>query len=119
MLKLITKIFGSKHERDIKVLHPIVDEIGRYYDEYESLSDEQLTAKTDEFKERISNGESLDDLLPEAFAVVKQACKRLVGKSWDVSGIEITWDMIPYDVQLMGGIVLHQGKITEMATGEG
>ncbi|PJA29422.1 MAG: preprotein translocase subunit SecA [candidate division Zixibacteria bacterium CG_4_9_14_3_um_filter_46_8] len=118
-MNIITKIFGSKHDRDVKKVLPIIEEINRYYDEYETLSDDQIKGKTDEFRKRLSDGESLDDILPEAFAVVKQTCKRLCGKSWDVCGIEITWDMVPYDVQLIGGIVLHEGKITEMATGEG
>jgi len=114
-----TKIFGSKHERDIKKLQPLVEQINTFYEEYETLSEEQLRAKTDEFKERIANGETTDDLLPEAFAAVKQACKRLLGTKWTVVGREATWDMVPYDVQLIGGIVMHQGKIAEMATGEG
>lgn len=119
MANIITKIFGSKHERDIKKIYPLVDQINQFYTEYESLSDEQLQAKTPEFKERLSNGEAIDDLLPEAFATVKQACTRLNGKAYTVVGRDVTWEMIPYDVQLVGGIVLHQGKIAEMATGEG
>jgi len=114
-----TKIFGSKHERDVKKLQPLVDQINAFYEEYEKLSEEQLKAKTEELKERIAEGETTDDLLPEAFAAVKQACKRLLGTKWNVVGRESTWDMVPYDVQLIGGIVLHQGKIAEMATGEG
>ncbi len=117
--KIITKIFGSKHQRDIKKTQPLVEEINRIYPGLSTLSDEQLTAKTEEFKKRLADGETLDDILPEAYAVVKDTCRRLVGKKWDVSGIEITWDMIPYDVQLVGAVVLHQGKIAEMATGEG
>ncbi|MFH2036327.1 MAG: preprotein translocase subunit SecA, partial [Candidatus Zixiibacteriota bacterium] len=76
-------------------------------------------AKTDDFRKRLADGEELDDILPEAFAVVKSACQRLCGTSWDVAGIETPWNMVPYDVQLFGGVVLHQGKIAEMATGEG
>ncbi len=116
---LITKIFGTKHERDVKKLWPVVERINQYFEQFNSLTDEQLQKKTEEFKERLAAGETLDDLLPEAFAVVKQACKRLLGKKWMVVGHEITWDMVPFDVQLLGGIVLHQGKIAEMATGEG
>jgi len=119
MKSLITKIFGTKHDRDLKKLWPIVEDINRHYEEYESLSDEELRGKTDEFKTRLEQGETPEDILPEAYAVVKQACKRLKGQSWEVAGIETEWDMIPYDVQLLGGIVLHQGRITEMATGEG
>ncbi len=117
--KLITKIFGTKHERDVKKLWPIVEEINQYFEQFNSLTDQEIQKKTEEFKERLAAGETLDDILPEAFAVVKQACKRLLGKKWNVVGREITWDMVPFDVQLLGAIVLHQGKIAEMATGEG
>jgi len=116
---VLTKIFGSKQERDVKKILPLVEEINSICKGLEKLSDEELSAKTEEFKERLSQGETLDDLLPEAFAVVKETCRRLVGKRWDVSGIEIEWDMVPFDVQLVGAVVLHQGKIAEMATGEG
>ena len=116
---IITKIFGSKHDRDEKKILPLVMEINKYYEEYQSFSEEDLKAKTDEFKKRLSNGETLDDILPEAFAVVKEVCRRHVGKKWNVVGHELLWEMVPYDVQLIGGIVLHQGKIAEMATGEG
>ncbi len=118
-MSVITKIFGSKHERDIKKIRPIVEEINNWYEKFDSLTDEQIQAKTEEFKKRLYEGETLDEILPEAFAVVKQTCKRLVGRSWEVRGIKATWDMIPYDVQLIGAIVLSQGKIAEMATGEG
>ncbi|MHB2149187.1 preprotein translocase subunit SecA [Calditrichota bacterium LG25] len=117
--KLITKIFGTKHERDVKKLWPIVEQINEYFEQFEKLSDEELQKKTEEFKERLAAGETTDDILPEAFAAVKQACKRLLGKKWMVVGREMTWNMVPFDVQLLGGIVLHQGKIAEMATGEG
>ncbi|MEE9443736.1 MAG: preprotein translocase subunit SecA [candidate division Zixibacteria bacterium] len=119
MRSLITKVFGTKHDRDIKKLKPIVEEINGYFDQFDSLSDDELKAKTGEFKKRMAEGEILDDILTEAFAAVKQACTRLYGQSWEVAGIETEWNMIPYDVQLIGGIVLHRGKITEMATGEG
>ena len=119
MANVFTKIFGSKYDRDRKKLEPIVTEINKYFDSYQELSDEQIQAKTEEFKERIAAGETTDDLLPEAFAVVKQACKRLNGQTFKVVGRDVTWDMVPYDVQLIGGIVLHRGKIAEMATGEG
>ena len=117
--KLLTKIFGSKHQRDIKKIMPIVSLINQHYQEYQKLSDDQLKAKTAEFKERLAKEETIDDILPEAFAVVRETCRRLLGKRWEVCGIEIEWDMVPYDVQLIGAVVLHQGKITEMATGEG
>lgn len=161
MLNVIKKLFGDKYAKRIKDLWPIVDEINEEYKKLVNLSDDELKAKTAEFKEKIlehtaetknkieelkqqlqSNEEFdfhsiyeeldelkvqlndeyeeiLDALLPEAFAVVKSTCERLRGKSWNAAGYKITWDMVPYDVQLIGGIVLHQGKIAEMATGEG
>lgn len=119
MANIITKIFGTKHGRDIKKIRPLVDEINEQLEEIRSLADDQLRAKTEEFKKRLAEEETLDDILPEAFAVVKETCQRLCGTSWDVVGIKTEWNMVPYDVQLIGGIVLHQGKISEMATGEG
>lgn len=166
MANLLTKIFGSKHERDVKKTLPLVEEINRIYETYHNLSDEELKGKTDEFKRRIKEATSdleeqysdlknrrlgpqanelsadekreldeelnrineeikkkekeiLDEILPEAFAAVKETCRRLMGKRWEVCGIEIEWDMIPFDVQLIGAVVLHQGKIAEMSTGEG
>jgi len=116
---LLQKVFGSKHGRVVKRLAPVVEEINRFAASYQALSDEELRGKTAEFRARLAEGEELDDVLPEAFAAVKEACRRLVGKSWPVVGVETRWDMVPYDVQLIGGIVLHQGKIAEMATGEG
>ena len=115
----LKKVFGSKNERELKKLYPIVDQINEYFEKFNALTDEEIQAKTTEFKERLAQGETLDDLLPEAFAVVKQACKRLVGRKWMAAGSEIEWNMVPFDVQLIGGIVMHQGKIAEMATGEG
>lgn len=117
--KVFSKIFGSKYERDYKRLRPIVFEINRNFEMFKKLSDHELERKTDEFRSRIKEGEKIDEILPEAFAVVKEVCRRLLGKKWSVCGIETTWDMVPFDVQLMGGIVLHEGKIAEMATGEG
>src|SRR5581483_8855883 len=162
MLKLLENIFGSKKEKDVEELLPVVDEINEIYEGLASLSDEELRGKTVEFRARIHDvigdleAESkelkerlkedvpheereqildrlteigkeldeqtkavLDELLPEAFAVVKDACRRLVGQTFTVAGQQTKWDMIPFDVQLIGGIVLHQGKIAEMATGEG
>ena len=116
---LLTKIFGSKNERELKSIRPIIKEINEIYPEYASLTDEEIKGKTAEFKQRLTEGETLDDILPEAFALVKDVCRRLVGRSWMVIGHETKWDMIPYDCQLIGGIVLHKGKIAEMATGEG
>jgi preprotein translocase subunit SecA len=172
-MSLLTKIFGSKHDRDIKRIRPRVDEINAIYPTLRDLADSELRAKTDKFKAQISeataevrdelvkinaflrgesetNGvdrseaapqlstdelrhqlaelekeerqiikETLDAILPEAYAVVKETCRRLCGQTWNVVGHPIKWDMVPYDVQLIGGIVLHEGKISEMATGEG
>ena len=159
-----TVLGGSKHDKDVKALRPIVDEINRICDTLTPLSDDELTAKTTEFRTRIllavhdlveeadairerlrtdasieHNDRSdlyarinaneneqftavqatLNEILPEAFAVVKEVCRRLVGHRYSVVGNETTWDMVPYDVQLIGAIVLHQGKISEMSTGEG
>ncbi|MDH7515498.1 MAG: preprotein translocase subunit SecA [Bacteroidota bacterium] len=164
MLQFISKLFGGKKsERDIRELLPIVEQINAHYAELQSLTDDELRAKTQEFKRRIADAtgdiekrieelreklrsdteeefdrvavheeieelekelhetieETLDEILPEAFAVVKDTCRRLVGKEFEVVGHKVVWDMIPFDVQLIGGIVLHQGKIAEMATGEG
>jgi preprotein translocase subunit SecA len=162
MLSVIKKIFGDKHTKDTKRIQPIVEEINKYFDEFKKLTDEELKAKTVEFRARIKevtqeleteiaeikeklqgelpleesetlweNLEALekeldetiaakvDELLPEAFAVVKDTCRRLVGQTWEITGHKILWDMVPFDVQLHGGVVLHEGRIAEMATGEG
>jgi preprotein translocase subunit SecA len=116
MLKVLV---GDKHGRERKRLWPIIEEINGLAASMESYSDDQLQAKTKEFRRRLGEGEDLDDILTEAFAVVKEACRRNLGRSWNVTDQEFTWDMVPYDVQLFGGIVLHEGKIAEMATGEG
>jgi preprotein translocase subunit SecA len=116
---VLKKILGSKNQREVKRLWPFVPPINEIEAGYQQLSDEQLRAKTDEFRRRLADGVTLDELLPEAFAAVKNACRRMVGKEWVVRGRPYKWDMIPFDVQLLGGIVLHQGKIAEMATGEG
>ena len=119
MIKLIASIFGTKHTRDIKRLRPLVAEINRFDEAFKALSDDELRAKTQELRDRLKGGQTLDDILCEAFAVVKNACRRMVGTEIDVCGHKLTWDMVPFDVQLMGGIVLHKGKIAEMQTGEG
>jgi preprotein translocase subunit SecA len=117
---LLKSVFGSRHERELRRTKPIVDEINRLSAEWDALPDDAIQAKTAEFRTRFEQGQdTLDDLLPEAFAAVKQACKRLCGKTWDVCGIPLTWQIVPYDVQLVGGVMLHEGKIAEMATGEG
>ena len=116
---VLKQIFGSKNDRDIKKMRPLVAKINALEVEYQKLTDEQLKAKTPEFRERLANGETLDDILCEAFAAVKNACRRLCGTTVHVSGHDLTWDMVPFDVQLIGGMTLHHGKIAEMATGEG
>ena len=141
---ILTRIFGSKSERDINKIIPFVEEINGLYEEYHSLTDEQLREKTNEFKKAIAEErekikkehselleeeleelilerekELLDEILPQAYAMVKEVCRRLMGKSWEVCKQKIVWDMIPFDVQLIGAVVLHQGKIAEMVTGEG
>ncbi len=103
---LIQKIFGTYSERELKSIYPIADKIEALEEEYRGLTDEQLQAKTPEFKQRLQQGETLDDILPEAFAAVREAADRVLG-------------LRPYRVQLIGGIVLHQGRIAEMKTGEG
>lgn len=162
---ILTKVFGTKSDRDIKKLWPLVEEIKKHEDGLASLSDDQLKGKTDSYREMLaeataeldsqineikqkmdSNDESisleerreladsldeletqwldtiedvLEEIMPEAFAVLKETCRRFVGKKWKVAGSEIEWNMIPYDVQLVGGIAMHQGDISEMKTGEG
>ena len=103
---LIKSIFGTYSERELKHIYPIVDRIEALSEEYKAMSDAQLQAKTGEFKERLQKGETLDDILPEAFATVREAADRVLG-------------LRPYRVQLVGGVVLHQGRIAEMKTGEG
>lgn len=162
MFNFIKKIFPSKHEKDVKELLPIVEEINEFYESYKNLSDDELRAKTAEFKDIIKKNtqeyedklvelrskltndithderkeiydeleetekaldetieDTLNEILPQAFAVVKDTCRRLCGKEWLAAGQRVQWEMIPFDVQLIGGMVLHQGKIAEMATGEG
>jgi len=116
---LLKTIIGTKNQRDLKKIRPLVDRINQIEQEYQSLSEEQLKGKTEEFRRRLREGATTDELLCEAYAVVKNACRRLVGKPVEVCGHTLVWDMVPFDVQLIGGIALHQGKIAEMATGEG
>ena len=103
---ILTKLFGTRSQREVKRIQPFVDEILQLEEEYKNLSEEALKAKTGEFKQRLEDGEDLEDLLPEAFAAIREAADRVLG-------------MRPYPVQLIGGIVLHQGRIAEMKTGEG
>ncbi len=110
---------GTRNERFLRDVQSTVEEINAMTESYQQLTDEELQAKTQEFKYRLRMGETLDELLPEAFAAVKDTCRRLIGTSWTVRGQDNEWNMIPYDVQLIGAVALHQGKIAEMATGEG
>ncbi|MCJ7663523.1 MAG: preprotein translocase subunit SecA, partial [Desulfobacterales bacterium] len=103
---VVKKVVGSKNERELRRIQPLVEQIGALEPQIQPLDDHRLAAKTGEFKERLERGEPLDDLLPEAFAAVREAARRTLGER-------------PYDVQLSGGAVLHEGKIAEMATGEG
>ena len=163
MLKIFEKVFGSKHDKDIKKIQPIIATINELQAAMSSLSDDQLRQKGDELKKKVRNvleplelekknltlklenpdinleeaevinvrldslaeeyekttATALDEILPETFALVKETCRRLKGLSYQVMGREMIWDMVPYDVQLIGGVVLHSGKISEMATGEG
>ena len=105
-MSLFTKIFGTSSQRELKSIYPIADRVDALEEEYKSLTDAQLQAKTPELKERLANGETLDDILPEAFAACREAAWRVIG-------------LRPYRVQVVGGIVLHQGRIAEMKTGEG
>ena len=102
---IISKLFGTRSERELKKIQPVVDQILALEEEYKALTQEQLQGKTAQFKARLAEGETLDDLLPEAFAAIREAAWRVLG-------------MRPYPVQLIGGIVLHQGRIAEMKTGE-
>ena len=120
MFLSILKLFaGSHHRKFLRKCAPLVKRINALETEYQKLSDDQLRAKTEEFKNRHAKGESLDALLPEAFAVVKNAARRLCGTKATVCDHELPWEMVHFDVQLVGGIALHQNKIAEMATGEG
>ena len=161
MMDVLTKIFGSKHDRDVKKAQPIVQDVNAIFVQLESLSDDALRAKTTEFRDKLAaetkesrdrltsfrkqlsglegpprqaildqiddtdcdikdiEQDVLDELLPEAFAVFKETSRRMLGREWKRAGEPFAWDMVPYDVQLIGGLTLHQGKIAEMATGEG
>ena len=120
MLKQIfQKIFKPQSDRDFQRMQPQVAAVNEFAKSYQDLSEEELSGKTAEFRARLAEGASLDDLLPEAFGLVKEACRRHAGRSWNVVGRETSWNMVPYDVQIVGGIALHEGAITEMATGEG
>ena len=123
MAQILKKLFGSYQDRVVKKMSKKVELINEIYERYlsEIKTEEDIKAKTELFKERLKNGETTDELLPEAFALVKRACKYLVDNEVEaeVSGHMKKWDMVPFDVQLIGGMVIHSGNIAEMATGEG
>tara|TARA_B100000700_G_scaffold87464_1_gene98501 strand:+ start:534 stop:3590 length:3057 start_codon:yes stop_codon:yes gene_type:complete len=143
---LINSVFGSRSDREIKLLYPIVDEINQLAEKLKNKSDEELRQRTIELMDDIqssreeaeskakdeisdkdeaknfilrSEQKKLDSILPEAFSMVKETCRRMCGSSWNVVGRELSWDMVPYDVQIIGGIILHRGNVAEMKTGEG
>ena len=116
---ILKKIIGSKNERDLKKMRPLIEKINALDEEYKALTDEQLQAKTPEFQRRLKNGETLEDIELEAFAAVKNASRRLCGSEVEVCGHPIGWNMVHFDVQLIGGLAIHKGMIAEMATGEG
>ena len=139
-MNLLKLLFGTKNDRELKKLWPIVREINRIEEKLQSenLTDEDFPKRTAELKARVAETiaktmpknpdkdqeksvvqAALDAVLPEAYALLKNACRHLVGTTEEVCGHTLTWNMIPFDVQLIGGIVLHQGKISEMQTGEG
>ena len=117
--KIIGKVLGSKSEREWKRAQPLIDEVNGLCDEMNDLDDAALRERTSEFRKRLDEGEDLEELLPEAFAVSKQVCRRLLGHEYDVCGKPMVWNMVPYDVQIFGGWTMHRGRIAEMATGEG
>ncbi len=113
------RLKGRTYRRFVRKAQPVVARINKIEEEYQGLTDEQLRAKTDEFRARLKEGEKLEALLPEAFAAVKNAARRLMGRTIVVRGHELTWEMVHYDVQLIGGMALHNNMVAEMATGEG
>jgi preprotein translocase subunit SecA len=119
MFGILKKIFGTAQSRLLKKYARLIPEINAFEESYRSLSDEELRYKTLEFKERLAKGASLESLLPEAFAAVKNVCRRMCGTDVHVAGYNQQWDMIPYDVQLLGAIAMFHGSIAEMQTGEG
>lgn len=119
MFGLIKKVFGTQQSRLLKKYWTLVPKVNEWEIKFQNFSDEELRNKTFEFKERISKGEPLESLLPEAFGAVKNVCRRLCGTDVHVSGYDQKWDMIPYDVQIVGAIAMFYGSIAEMQTGEG
>jgi preprotein translocase subunit SecA len=120
MLSFIFKRFSDRpYKKFIKRSQPTIARINELDEQYKRLSDAELRDHTVQFRSRLEAGETLDDILPEAFATVKNAARRMCGQTYDVSGQKLDWNMVHYDVQLIGGLSLHQGMIAEMATGEG
>ena len=145
MNMVLTKLFGTKSERETKKLVPLINEINQFYETLSSKSDEDLANRTHELREIVINSketkkesfpdnisrqewqdsilkveqDALDSIMVESYALVKETCRRMCGSSWRVSGQDTVWEMIPYDVQIMGAVTLHRGKVTEMKTGEG
>ena len=116
---LIHKFVGDRKSRLMKRLSPGIAEVKEWADRAKGIADDDFPARTSDLAERLQNGETVDDIMPEAFGLVYEACRRHVGRSWDVVGHETTWEMVPFDVQIAGAIALHDGSIVEMATGEG
>ncbi len=119
MFGFLKKIFGTAQSRLLKKYSRLIPSINSWEERYQSLSDEELMQKTAEFKDRLSKGETLESLLPEGYAAVKNVCRRMCGTDVHVSGYTQKWDMIPYDVQMLGAIAMFHGSISEMQTGEG
>ena len=143
---LVKKVFGSRSDREMKQLMPMVDQINQLAENLFSKSDNELKARTQELKATViaarevaeekaadeisdkdeakkfilkAEHDQLEEILPEAFAMVKETCRRMCGSNWKVVGRELNWEMVPYDVQILGGIILHRGNVAEMKTGEG
>ncbi len=119
MFGFLKKIFGTAQDRQVRRYAKIVQQVNQWEEQFQALSDQAIKDKTAEFKERLKKGETLDQLLPEAYALIKNVCRRLWGTEVHVSGYNQQWDMIPFDEQIIGAIALHHGCIAEMQTGEG
>lgn len=119
MFGILKKLFGTHQSRLLKKYWHLIPKVNAWEEKFQRISDDELRQKTVEFKERLAKGQSLESLLPEAFAAVKNACRRLCGTDVHVSGYDQKWDMIPYDVQVLGAIAMFHGSIAEMQTGEG
>lgn len=119
MFRFLSKIFGTAQERAVKKYRSTVEQVNQWAEKYKDLTDDQLREKTADLQKRIQEGETLTKCLPEAYGIVKDTCRRLCGTEIDVSGYNQKWDMIPYDVQIIGGIAMHEGSVAEMMTGEG